>query len=103
MNKISYGLDKKVCLITGGAQGIGEACVRLFLEQGARVIFVDVHKERGESLQSQLQQQGHEVLFIASDIGHKVEVDALIAQVLERFGRIDVLVSNAGIFKAAPF
>ena len=103
MNKISYGLEGKVCLITGGAQGIGEACVRLFLEQGARVIFVDVHKERGESLQSQLQQQGHEVLFFASDIGHKVEVDALIAQVLEGFGRIDVLVSNAGIFKAAPF
>ena len=70
MNKISYGLDKKVCLITGGAQGIGEACVRLFLEQGARVVFVDVHKERGESLQSQLQlqQQSYEVLFIASDI-----------------------------------
>ena len=103
MNKISYGLEGKVCLITGGAQGIGEACVRLFLEQGARVIFVDVHKERGESLQSQLQEQGHEVLFIASDIGHKVEVDALITQVLERFGRIDILVSNAGIFKAAPF
>ncbi len=103
MNKISYGLGEKVCLITGGAQGIGEACARLFLEQGAKVVIVDIHNERGQSLASQLQQQGHEILFIASDIGNKVEVDAVIKQVISQHGRLDVLVSNAGIFKAAPF
>jgi len=70
-NRISYGLGDKVCLITGGAQGIGEACAQLFLEEGARVVLVDIHKEKGESLQSQLQAQGHEVLFVASDIGNK--------------------------------
>ena len=103
MNKISYGLGGKVCLITGGAQGIGEACARLFLEQGAKVVIVDIHNERGQSLASQLQQQGHEILFIASDIGNKIEVDAVIKQVIAQHGRLDVLVSNAGIFKAAPF
>jgi NAD(P)-dependent dehydrogenase (short-subunit alcohol dehydrogenase family) len=103
MHKISYGLQGKVCLITGGAQGIGEACARLFVEEGAHVVIVDIHKERGEALQSQLKQQGHDVLFIASDIGSKVKVDALISQVLATYGRVDVLVSNAGIFKAAPF
>ncbi len=103
MNKISYGLGEKVCLITGGAQGIGEACARLFLEQGAKVVIVDIHNERGQSLASQLQQQGHEILFIASDIGNKVEIDAVIKQVIAQYGRLDVLVSNAGIFKAAPF
>ena len=102
-NKISYGLAGKVCLITGGAQGLGEACARLFLEEGARVVLVDIHKEKGESLQFQLQAQGHEVLFVTSDIGNKVEVDSLISHVLESYGRIDVLISNAGIFKAAPF
>jgi NAD(P)-dependent dehydrogenase (short-subunit alcohol dehydrogenase family) len=50
-----------------------------------------------------LQAQGHEVLFVTSDIGNKVEVDSLISHVLESYGRIDVLISNAGIFKAAPF
>jgi NAD(P)-dependent dehydrogenase (short-subunit alcohol dehydrogenase family) len=103
MNKISYGLGGKVCLITGGAQGIGEACALLFLEQGAKVVIVDIDNERGQSLASQLQQQGHEILFIASDIGNKVEVDAVIKQVISQHGRLDVLVSNAGIFKAAPF
>jgi NAD(P)-dependent dehydrogenase (short-subunit alcohol dehydrogenase family) len=103
MNKISYGLGKKVCLITGGAQGIGEACARLFLEQGAKVVIVDIHNERGQSLVSQLQQLGHEILFIASDIGNKIEVDAVIKKVIAQHGRLDVLVSNAGIFKAAPF
>ena len=103
MNQIAYGLGGKVCLITGGAQGIGEACARLFLEQGAKVVIVDVDKEKGQALASQLQQQGHEILFLASDVGNKVEVDAVIAQVLAQHGRLDVLVSNAGIFKAAPF
>ena len=103
MNHIAYGLGEKVCLITGGAQGIGEACARLFLEQGAKVVIVDVDKEKGQALASQLQQQGHEILFLASDVGNKVEVDAVIAQVLAKHGRLDVLVSNAGIFKAAPF
>ena len=103
MNHIAYGLGEKVCLITGGAQGIGEACARLFLEQGAKVVIVDVDKEKGQALASQLQQQGHEILFLASDVGNKVEVDAVIAQVLAQHGRLDVLVSNAGIFKAAPF
>jgi NAD(P)-dependent dehydrogenase (short-subunit alcohol dehydrogenase family) len=50
-----------------------------------------------------LQAQGHEVLFVTSDIGNKVEVDSLISHVLESYGRIDVLISNAGIFKATPF
>ena len=103
MNQIAYGLVGKVCLITGGAQGIGEACARLFLEQGAKVVIVDVDKEKGQALASQLQQQGHEILLIASDVGNKLEVDAVIAQVLAQHGRLDVLVSNAGIFKAAPF
>jgi NAD(P)-dependent dehydrogenase (short-subunit alcohol dehydrogenase family) len=103
MSQISYGLGGKVCLITGGAQGIGEACVRLFVEDGARVVFVDIHKAKGEALQAQLQQQGHDVLFMACDIGSKAEVESLVSQVIERLGQIDVLISNAGIFKAAPF
>jgi len=102
-NKISYGLGGKVCLITGGAQGIGEACARLFLEEGARVVLVDIHKAKGEALQAQLQQQGHDVLFMVCDIGSKAEVESLLSKVIERLGQIDVLISNAGIFKAAPF
>jgi NAD(P)-dependent dehydrogenase (short-subunit alcohol dehydrogenase family) len=103
MSQISYGLEGKVCLITGGAQGIGEACVRLFVEDGARVVFVDIHKAKGEALQAQLQQQGHDVLFMVCDIGSKAEVESLLSKVIERLGQIDVLISNAGIFKAAPF
>jgi NAD(P)-dependent dehydrogenase (short-subunit alcohol dehydrogenase family) len=103
MSQISYGLGGKVCLITGGAQGIGEACVRLFVEDGARVVFVDIHKAKGEALQTQLHQQGHDVLFMACDIGSKAEVESLLSKVIERLGQIDVLISNAGIFKAAPF
>jgi NAD(P)-dependent dehydrogenase (short-subunit alcohol dehydrogenase family) len=103
VNKISFGLGGQVCLITGGAQGIGEACARLFAKEGSKVIIVDVLKEKGESLQSQLRQEGFEALFIACDIGSKVEVDSLMSQVIASYGRVDVLVSNAGIFKAASF
>jgi NAD(P)-dependent dehydrogenase (short-subunit alcohol dehydrogenase family) len=103
MSQISYGLGGKVCLITGGAQGIGESCVRLFVEDGARVVIADIHKAKGEALQAQLQQQGHDVLFMVCDIGSKAEVESLLSKVIERLGQIDVLISNAGIFKAAPF
>ena len=93
MSTISFGLAGKVCLITGAAQGIGEACVRLFAEEGARVILVDVKQEQSQTLASELQLKGLDTHFIACDV----------RQVLANYPKIDVLVSNAGIFRASPF
>jgi NAD(P)-dependent dehydrogenase (short-subunit alcohol dehydrogenase family) len=97
-SKISFGLTGRVCIVTGGAQGIGEACIRRFAREGAHVVIADIDDLRGTTLASELGG-----LYVHCDVGDKVQVDALVANVLAAHGRIDVLVNNAGIFRAADF
>ena len=95
---ISFGLAGRVCIVTGGAQGIGEACIRRFARENAKVVIADIDDVRGSALASELGG-----LFVHCDVGDKAQVDALVAQTVAAHGRIDVLVNNAGIFKAADF
>ena len=95
---ISFGLAGRVCVVTGGAQGIGEACCRRFARENAEVVIADIDDVRGSALASELGG-----LFVHCDVGDKAQVDALVAQAVAAHGRIDVLVNNAGIFKAADF
>lgn len=95
---IQFGHQGRVCIVTGGAQGIGEACVRRFAREGAVVVLADVDAAHGAALAAELN-----ATFIPCDVGDKAQVDALVAQVLAAHGRIDVLVNNAGIFRAADF
>lgn len=95
---ISFGLSGRVCLVTGGAQGIGEACIRRFAREGAQVVIADIDDSRGAALAGELGG-----LYVHCDVGDKTQVDALVAQTMAAHGRIDVLVNNAGIFRAADF
>jgi NAD(P)-dependent dehydrogenase (short-subunit alcohol dehydrogenase family) len=95
---ISFGLAGRVCIVTGGAQGIGEACARRFAREDARVVIADVADARGTALASELG-----ATYVHCDVGDKAQVDALVAHTIAAHGRIDVLVNNAGIFKAADF
>jgi NAD(P)-dependent dehydrogenase (short-subunit alcohol dehydrogenase family) len=95
---ISFGLAGRVCIVTGGAQGIGEACVRRFAREDARVVIVDIDDVRGQALATEL-----DGLYVHCDVGDRAQVDTLIAKAMLSCGRIDVLVNNAGVFKAADF
>ena len=95
---ISFGLSGRICLVTGGAQGIGEACARRFARDGAIPVIADVDDTRGDALARELGG-----LYIHCDVGDKAHIDAVIARALQAYGRIDVLVNNAGIFKSADF
>lgn len=95
---ISFGLSGRVCIVTGGAQGIGEACIRRFARENAKVVIADIDDSRGTALAAELGG-----LYVCCDVGDKAQVDALVAQTLAAHGRIDVLVNNAGIFRAADF
>lgn len=95
---VSFGLSGKTVVVTGGSQGIGEACVRRFVREGAHVFIADVDDKRGLPL---ARETG--ATYRHCDVGDKVDVDALVEFVLRARGQIDVLVSNAGIFKAADF
>jgi NAD(P)-dependent dehydrogenase (short-subunit alcohol dehydrogenase family) len=85
-------------IVTGGARGIGEACVRRFRQEGAHVVLADLDPIQGARTASTL--GAH---FVHTDVGNKADVDQLVQTTVERHGRIDILVNNAGIFKAAHF
>jgi NAD(P)-dependent dehydrogenase (short-subunit alcohol dehydrogenase family) len=95
---IRYGLQGRVCVVTGAAQGIGAACARRFTREGAHLVITDVADAPGQALARELG-----ALYLHCDVGDKAQVDALVAQTLATHGSIDVLVNNAGIFKAADF
>ena len=98
ISSIQFGLQGRVCIVTGAAQGLGEACVRRFAAEGSKVVIADVDDVRGQALAD-----GLGALYQHCDVGDKAQVDALVAQTLQAYGRIDVLVNNAGIFRAADF
>ena len=96
--EITFGHANRVILITGGAQGIGEACARRFASEGAHVVIADVDDTRGSALAAELG-----ALYLHCDVGDKRQVDAAVAATVQAHGRINVLVNNAGIFRAADF
>lgn len=93
----------KVVVVTGAARGIGLACARRFAEAGARIAILDVLEEAGTAACEGLVADGTEALFHPCDAGQKTAVDAAFAAVIERFGRVDVLMNNAGLNRPAEF
>lgn len=87
-------LKGKVALVTGGARGIGGATARAFAGEGAKVVITDVMADLGAALAKEL---GPETLFLRHDVTDEARWQAVRDAALERFGRIDVLVNNAGI------
>jgi 3-oxoacyl-[acyl-carrier protein] reductase len=93
-------LQDKVTLITGGAAGIGKATALRFAEEGAKVVICDVNQEGGEAL---LKEIGPAARFDRVNVADRKEVQAWIDSVIGQYGRIDVLVNNAGITRDAMF
>src|SRR5580692_1733980 len=90
-------LQGQVAIVTGGATGIGRACVETLLAQGARVLFSDIAAVAAEATLRQLQSFEGQVGFMAADVTEPAQCAALAAAALSRWGRIDILVGNAGL------
>lgn len=91
-------LDGKVALITGGNSGIGSATGALLAKEGAKVVLTGRNQERGEQVAQAINEDGGTAIFIRSDVCVADDCRKAVEETLERFGRIDVLFNNAGVF-----
>ena len=90
-------LDGRVALITGGASGLGEATVRLFAREGARVVIADLQDERGQRVAGEL---GAAALYQRTDVTREADIAAAVDRALAEFGRLDCMFNNAGVVGA---
>lgn len=90
-------LESKVAIVTGGASGIGEATAVAFAAEGAKVVVADIDEARGLAVVDGLAAGGTEALFVRTDITSEDDVMNLIDSTVARFGRLDVVLNNAGI------
>jgi 3alpha(or 20beta)-hydroxysteroid dehydrogenase len=90
-------LRDKVALLTGGANGLGAAQVQALASEGARVVFGDVADAEGRKLEGTLREQGVDVLYVNLDVSEEENWVRAVAATVQRYGRLDVLVNNAGI------
>ena len=90
-------IDQRVAIVTGAAGGIGAACARALAETGLAVVIADLKAGQAEQTAAQLRSQGHEALAIGVDVASRPAVERMVAQTVEAYGRIDVLVNDAGV------
>jgi 3-oxoacyl-[acyl-carrier protein] reductase len=90
-------LDGKVALITGAGSGIGAASARLFAAEGAQVAVVDLDRPGAEEVAAAIREAGGSAIAIPTDVAEAPAVEAMAARALEELGRVDVLMSNAGV------
>ena len=95
-------LKGKVALITGGSRGMGAAEARLFVREGAQVVIGDVLESEGRQIESEINGSGGEAFFIELDVTKAQDWQRAINATVTRFGKLNVLVNNAGIIIRAP-
>jgi sorbitol-6-phosphate 2-dehydrogenase len=100
MNQVLFN---KVALVTGGAQGLGQALCRRFAQEGAHVVVADLNLEGAERTAAEISSEfGRRAAAVKVDVTDEAQVQKMVDQVVEEFGRLDLLVSNAGILISGP-
>src|SRR5262252_110875 len=98
---MSMNLQGKVVLITGGNSGIGRATAEVFAREGARVLIAARNAEKGNHVVEELRKSGSEAIFVPTDVSKAAQVEAMVAQAVQRFGRLDCAVNNAAGYMGA--
>jgi meso-butanediol dehydrogenase / (S,S)-butanediol dehydrogenase / diacetyl reductase len=94
---LTYGMQERVVVITGGGNGIGQGAALLFSREGARVVVVDIDEAGGNQTQGLIANEGGKALFFRVDVSREGEVRAMVDSVARTCGRIDILFANAAI------
>jgi len=92
----------KIAIVTGAAQGIGKACAERLFAEGATVVISDLQGVAAEAVARELDDSGRRAVAMRCDVGHRAEVLRLVANTVERFGRLDIMVNNAATSCASP-
>ncbi len=100
---MDLGLNGKVALVTGGSEGIGKAAAEVLAEEGAHVVIVARRAEVLEAAAAGIRAKGGSVLSIAADVTDARAVERFVAEAVAHFGRLDIVVNNAGTSSAKPF
>ena len=95
-------LEKKVAVVTGGANGIGEAYSKGLAEEGASVVVADIDDTKGNRIAGEIAKSGGKALFVQTDVSKKLDTERMVQAAVEQFGTVDILVNNAGILFTAP-
>jgi NAD(P)-dependent dehydrogenase (short-subunit alcohol dehydrogenase family) len=91
-------LAHQVALITGGTSGIGEATALLFAREGAKVAITGRNETRGHAVTAAILEAGGAAIFLRTDVRRAAECERAVGETIDRFGRVDILFNNAGIF-----
>jgi 3-oxoacyl-[acyl-carrier protein] reductase len=95
--------SNKVILITGAAQGIGECTAKSFAKEGGTVVLTDIKASLVRQVSGSINAAGAKSISFKLDVCSQREINAVVAQCIKKFGKIDILVQSAGIYKKAPF
>jgi meso-butanediol dehydrogenase/(S,S)-butanediol dehydrogenase/diacetyl reductase len=98
----TYGLDGKVAIVTGAAQGIGRAVAQRLAREGAAVTVSDIVSERASAVAHDLQADGFQARAVAADVSSATDASRLVDDTVAAFGRLDILVNNAGVGAVMP-
>jgi glucose 1-dehydrogenase len=93
----------QVAIVTGGGNGIGRACAEAFAAEGAAVAVADIDRAAGAGVVAAIEDAGGRAIFVETDVGDAAQAQRLVERTLAAFGRLDVLINNAGIIKTAEF
>ncbi|THB81366.1 MAG: SDR family oxidoreductase [Desulfobacteraceae bacterium] len=96
-------LKGKVAVVTGATKGIGLACAKEYIKEGAKVVLTGRSRDLGEAAVENITRDGGEALFVPCDVANSTQVNALIERTVEHFGKIDIMLSNAGTNGKAEF
>jgi len=99
---MEQNIKGKVVVITGASSGLGEASARLLSSQGARVVLGARRVDRLQALAGEIARQGGEALALATDVTDRAQVQRLVDRAVDAFGRIDVMINNAGLIPHSP-